>query len=75
MKLVLSHLFETHVVNKCVLSHRMYVRMNAGSRMNTQPATTLGSLINVRVLIIVRGGRFGQNNKHTGPNKHTVKKI
>ena len=33
---------------------------------------TLGSLINVRVLIIVRVGKFGQNNKHTGPNKHTV---
>ena len=36
---------------------------------------TLGTLINVRVLIIVRVGSFGKNNKHAGANKHTVWKI
>ena len=32
---------------------------------------TLRCLINVRVLINVRGGKFWKNNKRTGPNKST----
>ena len=36
---------------------------------------TLGVQINVRVQIMVRGGNFGKNNNHTGPNKRTGWKI
>ena len=32
---------------------------------------TLGTQINVRVQLGIRGGHFGKNNKCTGPNKHT----
>ena len=32
---------------------------------------TLRCLINVRVLINIRGGKFWKTNKHTGPNKST----
>ena len=32
---------------------------------------TLTCLIDIQVLINVRGGNFGKNNKRTGPNKFT----